>query len=73
MRKVSKFARGSSTYNCRYCGKLTRETGLGESDIRACAYCYEEGDLENSLANDNITQAEFDEKIAALKAHYNHD
>ena len=50
-RDNSKFQTGSGTYNCRCCGKLTRETGYGESDSDMCAVCFEAGGFENSLSD----------------------
>ena len=42
----SKFERGSSTYRCQCCGKLTRDTGQDEVE-GICARCYDEGGWEN--------------------------
>jgi rubrerythrin len=47
----ARFERGSSTYRCDSCGKLTRDTGRGEFD-GVCAKCYEEGGWENEHSND---------------------
>ncbi len=44
---VSKFQRGSGTYKCESCGRATRETGHGESDLRLCRKCYNGAGLEN--------------------------
>lgn len=66
MRDNRKFQRGSGTYKCDECGKLTRETGEGESLVRLCLRCYTLGGLENSLADENITQEEFDRLVADL-------
>jgi hypothetical protein len=41
------FEKGSGAYVCRVCGKLTRETGYGESSIRLCLKCYDEAGEEN--------------------------
>ncbi len=43
----SKFYRGSATYKCIVCGKLTRDTGRDERQAYMCAKCYEEAGLEN--------------------------
>ena len=37
----SKFERGSSVYKCDGCGKMTRDTGRGES-IGVCYKCWDE-------------------------------
>jgi len=43
----SKFQRGSGVYECRCCGKRTRETGSGESGSGLCADCFNDAGLEN--------------------------
>jgi len=47
MRSRNRFNRGSGCYECRVCGKQTRETGHDESSCQLCAFCYEESGLEN--------------------------
>lgn len=64
----SKFRPGMSVFTCRACGKKTRETGSSNGNVELCEYCFEEGGLENDLSDGNITQEEFDKRIAALKA-----
>lgn len=39
-KRKSRFQRGSGVYMCMACSLMTRETGLGESDLRLCAACY---------------------------------
>jgi DNA-directed RNA polymerase subunit RPC12/RpoP len=46
-----RFARGSGVYKCADCGKDTRETGSGESELGLCLECMQEGELIN-LVND---------------------
>lgn len=46
-RSNAHFRKGSSTYTCRSCGKLTRETGHCESGVELCAACYDEAGWEN--------------------------
>jgi hypothetical protein len=45
--KVSKFQNRSAVYKCLECGKMTRETGDGESSVEMCATCYEICGTEN--------------------------
>ena len=57
MQRISKFQRthGSqqgSVYKCQACGKMTRETGDGESGCSLCAKCYYESGLENEHSDD---------------------
>lgn len=72
-----RFARGSGTYKCGSCGKLTRETGEGESGCGLCLLCYERSSCENSLSDngwgqhgdleDCKTVAEVHEKFERLR------
>ena len=43
---ITKFQRGSAVYQCEYCGKMTRDTGRGES-VGVCYKCWEEGGWMN--------------------------
>jgi hypothetical protein len=67
----NRFNKNSGCYTCSCCGKQTRETGLGESSVGLCAYCYEEGEIENDFSDGNTTQEEFDKRIDELKKRYN--
>lgn len=53
--KHDKFARGSGAYHCSDCGRLTRETGLGESQVELCRACYIADEQENSRQDDGQT------------------
>ena len=57
----------SGVYTCDFCGKRTRETGEGESDLGICRFCYLEAGLSNALSDGAITQEEYDEQVAKLK------
>ena len=46
---TSKFRKGSGVYNCRICGKQTRETGNNESAVRLCRKCNDRALRENEL------------------------
>jgi hypothetical protein len=61
---------GRSTYICGLCSKRTRDTGRDEASVDLCAFCYQEAGLENSLSDGNITEAQFNVRIAALKKQY---
>ena len=67
---VSKFQQGSGAYTCLCCGKLTRETGLGESGSEVCAYCFEVGGLENSYSDGTITFDKYNVRLAELQKQY---
>ena len=43
----SQFESGSGCYRCLECGKMTRETGGGESNGELCARCWERAGEEN--------------------------
>lgn len=44
----SHFKKGSGVYECRCCGRRTRDSH-GEGDITLCAQCYELAGLENMM------------------------
>lgn len=67
---INKFQVRTAVYTCGNCGKKTRETGHGESELELCAYCLREGLLENSLSDGNISQEAFDVEIQKLKVEY---
>ena len=67
MKENNRFQKGSGVYICECCGKKTRETGLGESHVELCAYCYEVAGWENSFSDGIITQEQFKDKIKNLK------
>ena len=46
--KMKRFQKGSAVYTCKDCGKKTRETGYGESDLRMCAACFVVSSAENT-------------------------
>ena len=58
-------------YTCRVCGKKTRETGMGESDMQLCAYCMEASGMENAFNDGACTLEEYNRGIADLNAEYN--
>jgi hypothetical protein len=43
------------TYVCSMCGKRTRDTGIGEESVGLCAACLEECEMENAIADGDIT------------------
>ena len=49
MTRIARFKRGSATYKCGICGKLTRETGDSESGSESCRDCYAISGWENAL------------------------
>lgn len=66
----SRFKYGSGLYECWSCGKRTRETGQGESDVQMCAYCYEVAGAENSYADGIIDDAQYRMVLAAISKEY---
>jgi len=59
---MQRFQKGISTYKCGMCGKLTRETGDGESYVDLCKICYEKAGDENSVADGCLTEQEYFER-----------
>jgi len=59
-----------STYKCGWCGRLTRETGYGESSLRLCAYDMREAEEYNRLQDGHITDAKYQATMLKLKAEY---
>ncbi len=68
--KNDKFKKGSGAYTCGDCGKLTRETGHGESDCELCAFCFLSAMLENGYSDGHISEAEYQRQTAELKTKY---
>lgn len=68
--RFEKNRHGVSTYTCRCCGKLTRETGHGESGAELCAFCWEEGGIENDLCDGIITPEQAAQELADLRKMY---
>lgn len=66
----SQFKQGSGAYRCNDCGKLTRETGHGESDCELCAFCFRTSMLENGYNDGHISEAEYQRNMDALKKEY---
>ncbi len=49
MARETRFQKGSGAYRCQCCGKMTRETGDGESSVLLCCDCYWEGGVVNGI------------------------
>lgn len=47
---IRKFQHGQSTYNCRVCKRLTRNTG-DEGQVELCAECYELAGIKNEISD----------------------
>lgn len=70
MRDNRRFQRGSGTFRCRVCGKMTRETGQGEASVEMCAFDLRLSEAENSLQDGVLTPEEFDAFEADLRKQY---
>lgn len=56
--KKKGFTRGSSTYKCRCCKRLTREV-YDEGSIKLCIQCYELAGYENlAMDTDNLSESD---------------
>lgn len=47
----SRFQKGSGSYRCAECGKLTRDTGNGEGALELCKHCMEQATWDNFIAD----------------------
>jgi hypothetical protein len=63
MKNFARFQRGSALFNCRSCGRATRETGGDHGSIELCAECFDWSSAENTL---NDGGYETDEERAYL-------
>lgn len=59
-----RFQKGSGVYNCIVCGKRTRETGDGESDVQMCALCYFKESWYNAVQDGDISPEQYEEMVA---------
>jgi hypothetical protein len=50
----SHFQRGSGCFDCRSCGRRTRDTGVQSIGAKVCTDCYELAGMDNAC-NDNGT------------------
>lgn len=73
--RVSKFERGSATYKCNACGRLTRNTG-DEGSARLCFECFELAGIDNEISDhgplgpDSFSKPEYVvELLGKLKGH----
>lgn len=48
---TQRFVKGSGLYKCQNCGKMTRETGEGESYVELCRHCWDEAGWENFISD----------------------
>lgn len=58
MTNHSHLRRGSSTFKCDVCTRLTRETGTQSMGSRLCPQCYDLAGLENEVSDGYKTEAE---------------
>lgn len=65
---MNRFRKGSSTYKCQCCGKLTRETGASESSARLCVVCYELAGIDNFLTDNggDLFREEYGHRVAEI-------
>lgn len=65
---ISKFYRGSATFTCDVCGRLTRHTGVQSAGNKLCPQCFDLAGLENGISDGHHTQADVLETITQLVA-----
>ena len=62
----SRFQKGSGTYKCESCGKLTRATGRGDNEhVRMCVHCYKVGGYVNAISDGEMELADVPEEYRA--------
>lgn len=67
MNNASRFAKGSGSYKCQSCGRLTRSTGRGDNEhSRLCAECYDLGGVENEISDNGETPELLKEKASLI-------
>lgn len=67
MKHVNRFIKGSSTFKCADCGKLTRYTGKSSMGTDLCDDCYEIAGWDNALTDGDCTQEEYDQAVANIR------
>jgi hypothetical protein len=56
MARSTTFTKGSGCYDCRICGRATRDDGNGDAvHIQACTQCFELGGIENDISDNGAT------------------
>ena len=52
MKRTTTFTRGSGVYECRCCGRRTRDDGNGDSvHVRLCTDCFDLAGIENMITD----------------------
>lgn len=65
---IKTFRRGSSTFKCNVCDRLTRDTGVQSFGNKICPQCYELAGIENGISDGHETREEMDKTIRAYVA-----
>ena len=64
--KANRFRRGSGCFECKVCGKRTRDTGDNAS-CEMCPLCFERSSWRNSLSDHGLLTPEVEAKLDSLK------
>lgn len=67
--RVSKFRKGSTTFKCSVCTRLTRDTGVQPLGHHICPQCFDLAGIENEISDGHCTADERKAEIDALLAH----
>jgi hypothetical protein len=70
--KHNRFAKGSGCFRCSDCGKLTRETGVAAKGSGMCDTCWEIAGWYNAMQDGEITEEEYNQKVAEIKKEDSH-
>jgi hypothetical protein len=63
------FRRGSSTFTCDVCKRLTRETGVQSLGSKLCPQCWDLAGIENEISDGNATLADRRDEVDQLLKH----
>jgi ribosome-binding protein aMBF1 (putative translation factor) len=69
MAKYNRFKGGSGAYQCRICGKQTRETGYDESSLELCAKCLLQEYVNNAQSDYGTGSEQYKQAVADLEKH----
>ena len=63
---IKTFRRGSSTFPCNVCCRLTRDTGVQSAGNKICPQCFELAGIENEISDGYTT---LEEKKTAIESY----
>ena len=55
---LKRFYRGSTTFPCNVCGRITRDTGVQSIGNKICPQCFELAGIENDISDGHSTRVD---------------